>query len=99
MPVTVFDHPPGSVEMASQRPARARRFAPRVDVQDSACDLLPIRPIGIGLEQPKISHQVLLVVTRQAIDHGSAIGALWIKGRTMHDTHLPNGSPRLVPPI
>jgi hypothetical protein len=56
-----------------------------IDVQDNLRNLLPIRTIVIGVDKPKISNQVLLIVDREHFRHRCYVRDVWIKWRPFHD--------------
>ena len=56
MPIPLLDHPVRTPDMALPRQTRSRRFAIRVDVEDSASRLLPIELYSFRVEKPEVGH-------------------------------------------
>jgi hypothetical protein len=45
--------------------SRAIWLAIRINMQNDARNLAPVGALGVGIEQPKICHQMFLIVARQ----------------------------------
>jgi hypothetical protein len=48
--------------------ARALGRSGGIDVQNDASGLAPIDPIALGIEKPKIGHEMFLIVRRQGVN-------------------------------
>ena len=84
MPIAVLRHPFRPRQMAIKSTPSAFRFAIRVDMQNDPSDLTPVCTFGISIEQPQVSHQMLLVITRQSRVCRCDINHVGIERRFMH---------------
>src|SRR5580658_11105792 len=69
--------------------ASAVGLAGRIDVQDDPGDLLPVRALGIGIEQAKIRYQMLLVIACEDCLVRCGVRDGWIKRWRLHGSVLP----------
>ena len=65
MAVAMICHPFGSGQMAVKGASRSLRTPVGIDVEDDARDLLPISIRSVGIQQPEIGDDMLLVIGRQ----------------------------------
>jgi hypothetical protein len=65
MAIAMICHPSGASQMALERFARALRIAFGIDVKNDSCNFPPVRLASVGIEQPEIGDDVLLVIGRQ----------------------------------
>src|SRR5262245_29216136 len=90
MAIAVLCHPLRALEVAlpgAPRPVGLLRW---IDVQHYARHLGPIRTLGVGVEEPEIGDQVLLVITGENVSLGDLVGDERIKQRLAHDHSLPS---------
>lgn len=59
-------------------------LAHRVETEDDARHLLPLRTLGRGVEEAQVSRNMTLVVWRQACAFGRCV----VKGRNCHRTPI-----------
>src|ERR1700721_3924343 len=60
-------------------------FPSRIDVQYDLGNFAPVGTLGVSIEQPQISDQVLFVVTRQRRADRPGVRNIGIKGRLFHN--------------
>lgn len=77
MLVAVLCHPFGTCQVALPDAPRSLRFAHRIDVQHDARHFPPIGTFGISIEEPKISREMLAVISRQDVSVGRLVGNAW----------------------
>ena len=81
-------HPFGTRQMAFKNMPSPGRFLRRINLQNDPCNFRPIRTLGIGIEEPQISDEVLLIIPRQCVNERRRISYCWGEWRLWHDTSL-----------
>ena len=79
MTVSLLCHPFRAGQVAIERSSRTSRLKFRIKVEHKSGDLAPIRTLAVGIEQPQIGDDVLLVVGRQGRIGRRQIGNVRIK--------------------
>ncbi|KJC34194.1 hypothetical protein UB31_39000 [Bradyrhizobium sp. LTSP849] len=72
--------------MAIERISCTSGFKFRINMENKPRHLAPIRALCVGIKQPQIGDDVLLVVCRQGRICRSHIGNVWIKRWFLHDS-------------
>ena len=62
MSITVHRHPLGAGQVTIERAPRAFRFTIGVDAQNDPRNFPPVRILSVSIKQPKIRHQVAMVI-------------------------------------
>ncbi len=82
---TLFRHPPGTFEMTLQGALRARRLIVGLDAQDDPSHLDLACPFRLGVKEPKVGDEMLLVVFRYAIRPRDLVGDRRVEFGLGHD--------------
>src|SRR6516164_7144440 len=65
--------------MAVECMSRAIRLAVGINVQNDPRDLVPVCALCVGIEQPQVSHQMFLIVTRQGRNRWRHVGNVGVE--------------------
>jgi hypothetical protein len=85
MAIAMLRHPLGARQVTLPGASRALGLLCRIDVQDDTRNLGPIRTLSLGVEEPQIGNEMLLIVTGQNVGLGGLVGNWGIKRRLGHD--------------
>jgi hypothetical protein len=79
MSIAMFSHPFGAGQMTVERMSRAIWLPIRINMQHNPRYLAPIRALGVGVEEPQISHNMFLVVARQRRGGGRHVSNIGVE--------------------
>jgi hypothetical protein len=84
MSVAALGHPAGASEMAFPSTLCSIWFVGRIDVKNDPGDFAPVCPFRSGVEQAKISYEMLFIISGQDTLSGRKIGDEGIEWWRLH---------------